>query len=102
MFSLDCANARISYGYSTSTPPTVTLIIASVSSSPVNTGSYWTVTTRNLTVKAGSITVADISRQISGGITEQTSSKVLLPRIGPTEPVVYIPSRVALVLAKVG
>jgi len=53
-------------------------------------------------VKAGSIPVADISQQISGGITEQTSSKVLLPQTDNTELLVYVPSRVALVLAKVG
>ena len=79
MFSLDCADTRISYGFSTSTRPTATPIIALVSSSPANTRSYWTVTIRISMAKAGSIPVADISQQISDGITEQTSSKVLLP-----------------------
>ena len=62
---------------------------------------YSTLTARHSKVRIGLIPLEDISPPVLHGITGQTTFKVS-HRLNVVDETVYIPSRVAIVLAKVG
>ncbi len=66
-----------------------------------NTRLSSTPTARHSKVRIGLTRLEDISPPISHGITGQTTFKVSR-RLNVVDEIVYIPSRVAIVLAKVG